>query len=272
MKTTTSLTMILALVVLMMPFVIAGIPADVEDYCNDFDMKECNEHSSWFETDGCKSPIRCNSIIDMDGGFEFKECRTQLQFVMDDCENNPSALCFNNIAYDISHSESCKCGGIRFKEIDSCGNALDWGECMDIDSCNDRSISPHTGSVVIIKENCDYVDQDCDEDYNPRKKSIEEKEYGIPELYDEDEEQEVEDEHAAGSEEQAGNEESSLTSIIEKIAEANPNKTITPKIIVGPGQEQEPEHNIAFTVFTIVIALLFLIVVVAWIYVSYFKR
>lgn len=277
----------LLVILLLIPIAAAGMPQDVEDFCEDFGMEECNEHSPWFEHDNCEVQIRCNAVIDMED-FSFKQCKTVLRFVMDDCEKNPSSLCYNGIAYDISSSRTCECGGVRFRRIDSCGNPLDWGECIDLESCDGKKIMPHTGATILVKENCTIVEQDCnqDEEYDQDRgwsvtmDSIEEDDNGAEEEKHEQtaghEETEETGETIDGrmegqeqkTEQYSGAAREDPTEKPAKAGDEQEETITVPEVIL----EEKGSDNLVLIIFTTTIALLFLIILVTWVYVSYFKK
>ena len=257
---------ILVILILMLPLVQAEMPEEVEDFCKDLDMDDCNNYSYWFDYDGCSPQIRCNVLVDLDGNFTFRGCQTLLRFVMDDCEKDPSPLCFNGVAYDISKSETCTCGGVRFKEIDSCGNPLEWGECIDLDSCTDVTKIPHTGAAIVVKEECDIVEQDCDgaTEHVGNMWMVTMDEPSVQE----EEEDEIEVEEEPGIPEPV---------IVQEPVETQPTTpeevivedTTAPKVTV---EAKESKLQLVVMILMGVVALLFLIVLISWVYVSYFKK
>jgi len=102
--------------------------------------------------------IKCVGDINLET-LEFTGCRTVLRNVFDDCEAQPSTLCYNGIAYDTSYSETCGVGA-QFRKIDSCGNPLDFGDCLELDTCEEVVVSPHTGTAITIHERCEVIDAD----------------------------------------------------------------------------------------------------------------
>ena len=127
----------------------AEIPSDVEKYCTSFTAQECSNHSSWFMIDTCKSMIKCTADIN-ENTLEFRGCRTILRSVFDDCKNYPSTLCYNNVAYDTSKSETCDEIGVRFYTIDACGNRKEPGPCYMLNTCKEVTLTPYTGTSIII--------------------------------------------------------------------------------------------------------------------------
>jgi hypothetical protein len=213
--------------------------------------------------------IRCNAVIDMDD-FDFEECNTVLRFIMDDCEKNPSPLCFNGVAYDISESETCTCGGVRFKEIDSCGNPLEWGPCLDLDSCTDVVKEPHTGAAITVKEDCNLVEQDCDggsEYVSGRRWMVTMDSQAQEEDVEEDIVEEIEEPEAQPEEVQVP--EPVLIEEAEEIQEPEDAVVDAPEALV---EAKEPESNLVPIILVGVVGLLFLIVLISWVYVSYFKK
>ncbi|MBI4150375.1 hypothetical protein HY488_03150 [Candidatus Woesearchaeota archaeon] len=142
------------MVLCIFPIAMAEIPQDVTAYCTSFGPQECSQHSSWFSIDACKSMIKCVGDMDMDT-FEFKGCKTVLRNVFDDCENYPSTLCYNDVAYDTSYSETCGENSARFRTIDSCGNPKEFGACIKLYTCEDATISPYIGTSITLHINCE---------------------------------------------------------------------------------------------------------------------
>ncbi len=260
----------LIVLIILLPLVMADVPEVVEDFCENLDMDDCNNYSYWFEHDECKSQIRCNVILDLNNDFSFKKCETVLRFVLDDCEDNPSSLCFNGVAYDISKSETCDCGGVRFREINSCGNQLEWGRCIDLDSCNDVVKTPHTGAAITVKEECEIIEQDCSGETQYKTNR--------PWMVTMDNSDEDEDEKEDDDEEK--NDESDIPEPIlvheqvEVSSEESPiNKVIVEKTTPQPSVEvKESKTNFIIMILMGVVALLFLVVLISWVYVSYFKK
>jgi len=145
----------LAVFLFLFPTALALIPENIQSICEGLNVEQCVEKSQWSDHDDCLSQIRCNPMLD--DNLEFESCQTILRNVLDDCENNPTTSCYNGIAYDTSYSETCD-EGVRFRTIDACGNKLDWGSCIDLDSCDTVIKTPFTGSEIPVHENCAFTD------------------------------------------------------------------------------------------------------------------
>ncbi len=141
-----------------LPSAMATIPQSVSEYCVAFNAQECNAHSAWSTIDACKSMVKCVADVDMDT-LAFRGCRTALQAVFDDCNRYPSTLCYNGVAYDTSHSETCgqRQDGARFRRIDACGNPTGFGPCLKLDTCEEVTVHPHTGASIVVHEGCETM-------------------------------------------------------------------------------------------------------------------
>ena len=144
------------LALFLIPAIAAEIPPEIEQYCSGFDAAACGTNASWFMLDSCKSKIRC--VSDVDETLAFTGCRTVLQYEFDDCENQPSTLCYNKVAYDTSTSQTCGNGGAQFKKVDSCGNPTEDGPCIKLSTCEEKIESPHTGTSITTHVNCEIDD------------------------------------------------------------------------------------------------------------------
>jgi len=152
----------LSILLFLLPIATATIPQSVSEYCVAFNAQECNAHSSWSTIDTCKSMIKCVADVDMDT-LAFRGCRTVLHTLFDDCKRYPSTLCYNSVAYDTSYSESCgrrdgeREYGARFRMVDACGNTTGFGPCLKLDTCDEVTVSPHTGASIVVHEGCEII-------------------------------------------------------------------------------------------------------------------
>ena len=150
-------------IALLTIFAVAAIflaPAVLAEYCDNFDEAECLANSArWFETESCRSKIVCSPVYEsydeLGIGANYTECITKYRNDFSDCINDPSAFCYNGMAYDTTKSRPCDCGnGYQYMELDSCGNPTEWSEeCINIQTCDTRQ----TSSNIITHVNCEVT-------------------------------------------------------------------------------------------------------------------
>ena len=141
--------------------ILIAIPTVIAGYCEGFNEQKCTDNGQqWFSTDNCNAKIICTpeykSNDEFGIGSGFKSCTTTYQQNFSDCINNPSAFCYNSIAYSTTESRPCECGaGIKYKLIDSCGNPGEWSKtCLIIQSCQVEEVNVHSGLTITTHTGC----------------------------------------------------------------------------------------------------------------------
>jgi hypothetical protein len=153
-------TMLVMFALLALPLAYGETPQEVLDYCVGLDASGCAAKSSWHLIDGCRSMVRCMAIMDPET-FSFQGCRTALKDIFDDCDDHPSTLCYNGIAYDTSRSETCTSGeGARLRLVDSCGNPKGLGACLKLSTCEEVTVRPYQGTTITMHEGCEVADDE----------------------------------------------------------------------------------------------------------------
>lgn len=149
-----------AILIIFAILAVLAAPAVLAEYCDDFNEAECLANSArWFEADSCRSKIVCSPVYESYDEFgigtNYTKCMTKYRNDFSDCINDPSAFCYNGMAYDVTKSRPCECGnGYQYMRLDKCGNPTEWSEeCINIQTCDTRQ----TSSNIITHMNCEVT-------------------------------------------------------------------------------------------------------------------